>query len=201
MAETQSARTTPSTLVILVTGHPATGKTTLAHHLARELGLPFLWRDRIKELLLDLLAPAPGESGTTWSRRLGAVSWTLFYQQVETLLEAGVAHVAESNFDPAYANSRWQALNHTYAFRLVQVRCATEPETLLARYRARIAAGERHPGHVDDSENPEFLAKIRQGPPGWVALPGERVEVDTTNLTPGAYETIARALAARVLSG
>src|SRR5690606_31301980 len=87
------------TLVVMVTGHPATGKTTLANHLARELELPLLWRDRIKETLLDLL-PSPDAEVTAWSRRLSGVSWTLLYQQIEVLLQARVAHVVESNFDP-----------------------------------------------------------------------------------------------------
>jgi dephospho-CoA kinase len=43
------------TTVILITGHPATGKTTLAHYLAQELGLPLLWRDGLKEKLADTL--------------------------------------------------------------------------------------------------------------------------------------------------
>lgn len=181
----------------MVTGHPATGKTTLAHHLARELKVPLLWRDQIKETLLDLLPP-PDAAVSAWSRRLSSVSWTLLYQQIEGLLQVGVAHVVESNFDPAYANGNWQRLHRTYSLQLVQIRCETAPETLLARYRARIATGERHAGHVDDSGNAAFLSTIRRGPMDWVAIGGMRIAINTTEQALADYEEVARKLAVRI---
>jgi len=66
------------TTVILITGHPATGKTTLAHYLAQELGLPLLYRDGLKETLADHL----GWSTDEWSLKLGAATWELLYHLV-----------------------------------------------------------------------------------------------------------------------
>ena len=53
--------------LVLVTGSPASGKTSLAQPLARQRGLPLLGKDAIKEALFDTL----GTGGRTWSRRLG----------------------------------------------------------------------------------------------------------------------------------
>lgn len=45
--------------VVLITGPPASGKTTLARNLAERLNLPVLAKDRIKETLFDALDDAP----------------------------------------------------------------------------------------------------------------------------------------------
>ncbi|MFZ4462043.1 MAG: AAA family ATPase [Patescibacteria group bacterium] len=40
-------------LLIIITGLPCTGKTTLGRKLAEELRLPFVSKDDFKELLFD----------------------------------------------------------------------------------------------------------------------------------------------------
>jgi 2-phosphoglycerate kinase len=58
--------------VVLVSGAPGAGKSTLAVPLAAELGFAPLRKDRIKETLHDALGPAAGSAPTvdlTWSRR------------------------------------------------------------------------------------------------------------------------------------
>jgi predicted kinase len=65
--------------VVLISGAPGSGKTSLAGPLAAELGFALLGKDRIKETLHDALgAPAPD---LAWSRRLRAAAiellWTL----------------------------------------------------------------------------------------------------------------------------
>lgn len=41
--------------VVLVTGVPAAGKSTLARALSARLGMPLLSKDRVKEVLYDTL--------------------------------------------------------------------------------------------------------------------------------------------------
>lgn len=185
-----------STTVVLVTGHPATGKTTLARYLAEELALPLIWKDQIKETLFDIL----GTTSIERSRELGVAAWALLYDQVENLLRANVSHVVESNFDPAYANGHWQELRRGYDFRLIQVRCETDPEILLKRYRQRILDGERHFGHWDASDDREFLDSIRQHM-GWVAIKSERLSFDTTDVRQEAYLAIALKVGALLSNG
>lgn len=163
--------------IVLITGHPATGKTTLAHNLTQELRLPLIWKDQIKETLLDVL----GSSTNEWSRKLGAVAWMLLYQQIENLIKTDISHIVESNFDPIYANGHWQSLSCKYKFQLIQVRCETEPEALLKRYSQRIHQGDRHLGHVDASNDNVFLESIKQHM-DWVDVESYRLSLDTTDI-------------------
>ncbi|MEO7074366.1 MAG: AAA family ATPase [Ktedonobacterales bacterium] len=42
-------------LVVIVSGPPASGKTTLARTVAQEVRLPFFYKDGLKETLFDAL--------------------------------------------------------------------------------------------------------------------------------------------------
>ena len=58
--------------VVLVSGAPASGKTSLAEPLAAALDFPLVSEDFIKETLLDSLDGATGDQ--LWSRRLGTAA-------------------------------------------------------------------------------------------------------------------------------
>lgn len=176
--------------IVLITGHPGTGKTTLAEALAQALKLPLTCRDQLKEILFDTL----GWSTEEWANRLSVASWALLYQQIERLLSASVDQIVESNFDPKYANTKWARLRQQYSFRLLQIRCEASAEVLMARYRERIANRTRHPGHIDRSDDAAFLNLIRQGPMDWVDIESERLVVDTNVLDRENYQTVAMAV-------
>ena len=176
--------------IVLITGHPCTGKTTLAKALAQDLRLPLTCRDDFKETLLDTLCQSTEE----WSNRLSVASWKLLYQQIERLLSAGVDQIVESNFDPIYADAKWASLRQGYSFRLLQIRCEANAEVLLSRYRERIANGTRHPGHADRSSDPAFLDLIRQGPMDWIDIESERLVVETNILDKENHLAVAMAV-------
>ena len=86
----------PTRGVFLVTGLPATGKTTLARSLARALQLPLLSKDVIKEPLLEVLgAPDPASS-----RSLSDPSFALLFALAQEQLALTGAVVLEGNFRP-----------------------------------------------------------------------------------------------------
>jgi predicted kinase len=49
------SNTMPAPVLILITGAPCTGKTTIAQHLAGKFQLPVVHKDDIKERLFDRL--------------------------------------------------------------------------------------------------------------------------------------------------
>jgi predicted kinase len=150
--------------VVLVSGAPGAGKSTLAAPLAAELGFALLTKDRIKETLHNALAPgaqrpglldagglAAGPVSLAWSQWLGGASmellWTLAGDMPDVVLEA--------NFRPrmAYERGRIMALDAA----VVEVNCSCPPDVAADRYNARAAA--RHPVHVVARLTPEQLAE------------------------------------------
>jgi predicted kinase len=129
--------TRPARRLVLVSGPPAAGKTTLARPLAAELGFALLAKDRIKEALgLD--------ADLAWSRRLGAATMELLW----ALAADAPAAVLEANFwsDHPLNGERVRALSA----RTVEVHCSCPIEECVRRYEAR--ATSRHPVHVLDRE-------------------------------------------------
>ena len=171
--------------LVLVSGAPGAGKSTLAGPLAVELGFALLTKDRIKETLHDSLGPGPAGAdlagaGLGWSRKLGAAAMELLW----TVAGQAAAVVLEANFRPRseYERGRLAGLL-TDGGRLVEVYCCCPPELAMARFAARATAS--HPVHVMSSVSAAFLAEFDQ-PIGM----GDLVEVDTT--TPVDIPALAR---------
>ncbi|MFG2487846.1 AAA family ATPase [Streptomyces virginiae] len=84
--------------LIVVSGAPGTGKTTLARHLAKACGLPLVSRDDIYEDLVQ----AGGAVGQPASRGAGdavaKAAYTAFFGAVERALAAGQSVIAEAAF-------------------------------------------------------------------------------------------------------
>jgi predicted kinase len=135
--------------LVLVSGPPAAGKTTIAGPLAAELGFTLLAKDRIKETLHDALADSgaqlPVGSDLVWSRRLGAASMELLW----ALAAEAPAVVLEANFwaDDLRVRGRLAGL----AANPVEVFCQCPEEEYLRRYADR--APSRHQAHVDGARS------------------------------------------------
>jgi predicted kinase len=171
-------------LVVIVTGPPCTGKTTLARSLAGDLGLPLMCKDTIKETLFEVL----GVTDRAWSKRLGGASMELLYTFIEAQLAARQGCVAEGNFDVTFATPVLQRLMRDYPHTNVQVNCFADPEILRARFRRRSLSGERHPGHQDyrlalgqEPRDPSLDAPIPGRTPP-LDLGGHVIELDTGDL-------------------
>lgn len=152
--------------VVLVSGAPGAGKSTLAVPLATELRFALLSKDVIKERLHDSLGLVCDDPLVA-SRKLGAAAmdllWTLAGQVPRVVLEA--------NFRPA-SEHEVRRLSELGA-RIVEVYCSLPAEEAVRRYALR--AGDRHPTHVLRELD---LADTRRQFGGPVGL-GEVIEVRT----------------------
>lgn len=182
--------------VLIVTGPPSSGKTTLGRRIADDLRLPFINKDGIKELLFDTL----GWSDRTWSKRLGVATYAILYHIVEAQVRAGASFVVESNFHPTYDNEKFAALQKTYGFAAFQVRCVADGDVLFARFKSRAESGERHPGHVDHLTYDELEELLRRGRDDALDIEGEVYEVDMTDFDAIDYDGLITAIRAALAS-
>ena len=176
-------------VVILVTGAPAAGKTTLARQLAVELAWPFLYKDGIKELLFDGL----GFSDREWSKRLGGATWDLTLYFTKLLMQGRSSFVLEGNFSRQWHEKRLQDWQAKYGYRFFQIHCSANADVLYERYMARIESGERHPGHVDHSLSRELFDSTFSAdahPP--LDLDGTLVALDTTDFAAVDVDALLR---------
>jgi len=145
---------------VIVSGPPASGKSTLAPALARDLGLPIVAKDTIKDALMSVLPVPDVETSRQLGR--GAVAAML-----AVAAESPIGAVIESNFYRSVAVDGIRRLPG----RVVEVFCRCDRATATDRYAER--AGTRHAGHFDGVRSSEELWNDEVAEPvagGWPLL-------------------------------
>lgn len=154
--------------IVLVSGAPGSGKTTLAVPLAKCLGLPLFSKDLIKETLADALGSGDGDLQA--SRKLGGASMELLWM----LARCAPAAVLEANFRPhsEYERDRIGALDA----RVVEVHCDCGLPEAARRFGERAARAGHHAAHPLRALNADDLSEYDR-PIGI----GQLIAIDTTH--------------------
>ncbi len=99
--------------LIAFKGHPATGKSALAHALARQLGWPLLDKDDVKDHLLSL------PEGNT-------LSYAILWQMAATQLCLGVSVIVDSplSYPIGYTTACQLAQSHQARLLVVETQLA-----------------------------------------------------------------------------
>jgi predicted kinase len=103
--------------LVVVSGPPGTGKTTLAHALARDLPCPAICRDEIKE---GMAHAQPGDFQGEHGDPLTVRTVPLFFEVLRELLAGGVTVVAEAAFQGRVWKPRLEPLSQLAQLRIVQ---------------------------------------------------------------------------------
>jgi len=166
---------TPRPTLVVVSGPPGSGKTTLAHQIARAVGCPAICRDEIKEGMVHATPGfVPGPSDELTMRTLPA-----FFGVLELLLAAGVTTVAEAAFQDRIWRPRLAPLLPLARTRIVH--CTVDPKVAFQRIVQRgrssaVRAAHTNPGPDDAAHYIQrHLAFDR------VSLGSPWIEVDTTS--------------------
>lgn len=156
--------------LVLLNGVPGSGKSFLGPALARDLGLPRLGKDDIKEALWDADPPGEGTDPLEWSRRLGAIAFDVLWRLAPSL---GPRLILEAPFVDFHAEPILEL--HTTP---IEVYLSASPEVLHRRHH------HRHPGlHECHRSHPlpdleEVVAFTDAARP--MDLGGPLLRVDTT---------------------
>ncbi|MFG2059810.1 AAA family ATPase [Micromonospora sp. NPDC048871] len=173
--------------LVVVSGPPAAGKTTLAHLLARRIGCPAICRDEIKEGMVH----ATGDFTATLVDDLSLRTLPTFFTVLEVLLTAGITTVAEAAFQDRLWRPHLEPLSRIADIRVVHCRVAAQ--TAFDRLRRRQAENPIRRAHADatlgDDESTYAVGHHGFQP---VRLEVPRIEVDTSDgYRPGLDEIVA----------
>jgi predicted kinase len=158
--------------LIVISGLPGSGKTTLGRRLAPALDLPLIDKDDI----LNRLFESKGIGDAAWRRALSRESDLILEQQA--LNSSGAVVVSFWHLPGMPSDSGTPtAWLHAASHHLVNVHCVCQPDVAASRFVSR----QRHPGHLDGMlSHAEVLASLRTVADRAPLDIGQRIEVDTS---------------------
>jgi predicted kinase len=123
--------------IVILTGLPAAGKTTISRPLAEATRLPVVRSDTIKEAIFD----SQGYGTRDRSAVLTIVSRDISLRMVP--------EIGPCILDVFMPSREARLMIPALAETIIEVHCSISYELAWARFIERARSGNRHPGHVD----------------------------------------------------
>lgn len=135
---------------ILVTGIPATGKSTMAKAMSERMKLPVISKDTIKELLFDNV----GFQSRAEKVKLGIASMEIMYYVAGQLMETEQPFILENNFE--YSSEHGiKNLLEKYQYSSLTITLTGDYKVIYQRFLKRENSPDRHRGHIVNDCYPE----------------------------------------------
>lgn len=137
-------------LLIVITGPPASGKSTLAKLLAQQVHLPVLSRDELKEGYLQTLNQSHSEAG----ENIGIHIYESFFQIAELFVSKNISVIMEAAFQDKLWRPKLEPLLEKVDIKIIV--CKTKTELIQDRFLKRAASDAgREKFHGDETMNKE----------------------------------------------
>ena len=184
---------------ILVTGIPASGKSTIARQISEQLSIPVISKDLIKELLFDHV----GFDSREEKVKLGNSSMEIMYYMAENLMKCSLPFILENNFEFT-SKPGLERLLEKYPYNVITVTLTGDYEKIYQRFAERNQSPDRHRGHVVNDRYPEidknrvvapipyewFVYGIKKRGMDKFCIDGKQIVVDTTDFSKVNFEEI-----------
>ena len=157
----------PGKRAILVNGVPASGKSWVARALSERTGLPLLTLDTIKNPFLEVIP----DVDRPFNRELGKASYKAIWSLVADA-PPGTTVIVDAWFGFQPRELLEDHLAMAGVTRTLELWCHAPPDTIVARYGARLA--NRLPGHPGAAYLPELgelasrVLPLDRGPTLWI---------------------------------
>jgi predicted kinase len=163
-------------LLVVVTGCPGSGKTTLAQALAREIHCPVFCRDQFKEGYVN----TTNGSHDTLGKNVNWQIYETFFQAVELMVAKQISLVIEAAFQHKLWAAKLESLRELT--RLSILICTVDPFLARARFNERMLADlsrwRFHGDRIEPLDQAESKRLIDNYSPPRLSTP--TLHVDTT---------------------
>jgi predicted kinase len=175
---------------ILISGIPASGKSTFANRLSEHFKIPMISKDTIKDHLYDVV----GFDSRAEKVKLGTASTNIMYYYAEQMMKVGQVFILENNFEYV-SEAGLQLLLEDYGYTAITITLTGEYEKIYRRFLERDNNSQKQRGRavngnysektsdkiVDILPYEDYVWGIKQRGMDTIKLNGPQIKVDTTN--------------------